>query len=147
MGDRETVLWLIRHPQPAGSARGRRVEAVDALREMDFGEFERRSYEEIAACYPDLYRQSMEHPTETRFPGGERLTETAERILGAARSLLARHNGDTIAFVTHGGPIRILIAGALGMPAGNLFRIAQRYGGINRIRYSGDAMIVELING
>jgi alpha-ribazole phosphatase/probable phosphoglycerate mutase len=48
--------------------------------------------------------------------------------------------------VTHGGVTRILIAEALAMPAANIFRIAQRYAAINRIRYFGETQVVELVN-
>jgi len=199
----ETVLWLIRHPDPGPSAHGRcygsldvalspegvrqadaiartltneplaaiytsprqrctdtarilaaarncTVEIVDALRELDFGAFEGRSYDEIAALYPYLYRQWMEHPTETQFPEGESFRQMSDRVLAVARKLRARHCAgdsiDSIAFVSHGGPIRVILADALGMPSANIFRIAQRYGAINRIRYSGETPTVEMLN-
>lgn len=47
------------------------VEIVEAFRELDFVEFEGRTYDEIAALYPEVYRQWMEWPAETQFPGGE----------------------------------------------------------------------------
>ncbi len=198
----ETVLWLIRHPDPEPSAHGLcygsldvalspegarqadaiartlmneplaaiytsprqrctdtarilaaarncTVEIVDALRELNFGAFEGRSYDDIAALYPDLYRQWMERPTETQFPEGESFRQMSDRVLAIARELRARHCGDSIdsiALVTHGGPIRIILADALGMPPANIFRIAQRYGAINRIRYSRETLTVEMLN-
>jgi broad specificity phosphatase PhoE len=51
------------------------VQEVDTLRELDFGSFEGRSYDEIAALYLDLYRQWMLYPTETQFPGGENFSQ------------------------------------------------------------------------
>jgi alpha-ribazole phosphatase len=194
-----TILWLIRHPEPEPSARGRcygsldvalagegvqqahaiahafaneplaaiyasprqrcthaarilaaartcTLETVDALRELDFGAFEGRSYDEIAALYPDLYRQWMERPTETHFPEGESFRQMSARVLGAARELLTRHRGDSIALITHGGPIRVILADALSMPPASIFRIEQRYGSINRIRYSDHIPTVELMN-
>ena len=198
-GNRETVLWLLRHPEPEASARGRcygsldvalsrdgirqahsladalaqkafaaiytsprqrcshaaqilgagrtcPVEIVPALRELDFGELEGRPYHEIAAMYPDVYQQWMERPTETQFPGGERFPEMYARVIAATRKLRSRHNGQTIALVTHGGVIRIILADALGMEAANIFRIGQRYSAINAVRYFGEHPIVELIN-
>ena len=40
------------------------------LRELDFGELEGRSYDEIAASLPELYAEWMTRPTRVRFPGG-----------------------------------------------------------------------------
>jgi len=126
--------------------RGRIVETVDDLRELDFGALEGRSYDNIAALYPDVYRQWMEHPTETQFPEGESFCQMSARVLAAAHVLLARHAGESIAMVTHGGPIRVILAELLGVPARNIFRIEQRYGALNRIRYRAGVPSVELVN-
>ena len=198
-GNRETVLWLLRHPEPEASARGRcygsldvalspdgirqarsaahglaqktfaaiytsprqrctqaahilaagrtcAVETIAALRELDFGEFEGRTYDEIAAMYPDLYQQWMKHPTETRFPGGESFPEMRARVIAVTRDLRSRHAGQSIALVTHGGVIRIILADALGMEAAKIFSIGQRYSAINAVRYFGETPIIELVN-
>ena len=47
------------------------VEIVPDLRELDFGELEGRTYDEIADSLPELYATWMAHPTRVRFPGGE----------------------------------------------------------------------------
>jgi len=199
-GNPGTVLWLLRHPEPEDSARGRcygsmdvalspdgirharsvadalaqttfaaiytsprqrctqaaqilavgrtcAVETVAALRELDFGELEGRTYDEIAAMYPDVYQEWMERPTETQFPGGERFSEMHARVIAATRDLRSRHAGQSIALVTHGGVIRIILADALGMKLANIFRIGQRYGSINAVRYFGENPVIELING
>lgn len=127
---------------------GRRcpVQPVEALRELNFGVLEGRSYDEAAALYPDLYRNWMERPTETQFPGGEIFSQMCARVLGAARDLVARHEGETILFMTHGGPIRVILADALGVPMANIFRMAQRYGAMNNLRYSHDVATVEMMN-
>jgi alpha-ribazole phosphatase len=123
------------------------VEVLEALRELDFGEFEGRRYAEIESLYPALYREWMERPTEVQFPGGESFLDMRSRVLAAAADLRARHAGEAIALVTHGGVNRIILADALGMPPAHIFRIAQRYGAVNRIRYFGDTPLVELVNG
>lgn len=122
------------------------VEPLAALRELDFGEFEGRAYDEIAASHPQFYREWMERPTEVEFPGGESFTRMRARVLGALRGLRVRHAGESVALFTHGGVIRILLADALGMDAANLFRLGQRYGGISRIRYIGDTPVVDVMN-
>jgi len=195
----ETILWLIRHPEPDASVRGlcygsldvvlspegvRQAEMLserlrhehfdaiytspkrrcaetartlaagrgclvttnDALRELDFGAFEGLSYDDIATRYPAVYRQWMEDPTGTNFPDGETFCQMSTRVLEAARAMLARHSGQSIALVTHGGPIRVILADALGMPLANIFRIEQRYGAINRVRYSGELPMVDWMN-
>src|SRR3989442_12202645 len=44
---------------------------VEALGEMNFGDLEGLTYEEIEKRYPDVFRSWMKQPTETQFPNGE----------------------------------------------------------------------------
>ena len=122
------------------------VTVEERFREIDFGDFEGRPYDEIAQIYPDIYRQWMEHPTETQFPNGESFKQMQVRVIEAARELYARHRGKTFAIVSHGGVNRILLANALGMPDKNIFRIAQRYAALNLLRLIGDYPAVDLMN-
>lgn len=119
---------------------------VDALRELDFGEFEGRTYDEIAALHPDVYRRWMESPTDVCFPGGESFSQMRTRVIRLREELLTRHAGESIALITHGGNIRILLADALGVPPRNIFRISQAYSAISHIRYVEGAPLVEYVN-
>jgi len=118
----------------------------ERLCEIDFGDFEGRPYDEIAKTHPELYRQWMEHPTDVQFPHGESFGQMQTRVLEAGREIYARHRGETIAIVSHGGVNRILLAAALEIPAANLFRIAQRYAAANLLVLMGDYPSIELIN-
>ena len=127
-------------------ASGCPVTVEERFREIDFGDFEGRRYEEIAGTYPEVYRQWMERPTETQFPNGESFAQMQARVIEAARDLYARHCGETIAIVSHGGVNRILLANALGVPDANIFRIAQRYAALNLLTLIGDYPAVDLMN-
>jgi alpha-ribazole phosphatase len=116
------------------------------LCEIDFGEFEGKPYEEIERTHPEIYRQWMEHPTETHFPNGESFRQMQSRVLQAFRELCSRNPGETIAIVSHGGVNRIVLADALGIPAPNIFRIAQRYAAMNLLTLIEDYPSVELMN-
>jgi len=118
----------------------------ERLREIDFGVFEGRLYEEIAQEYPETYSQWMEHPAETQFPNGESFVQMKARVIEAAHELYARHRGETIAVVSHGGVNRILLAAALGVANADIFRIAQRYAAMNLLVLIGDYPSVELMN-
>jgi len=68
-------------------------------------------------------------------------------VLGALDVLLSRHRNQSIAVVAHAGVIRLVLGKTLSIPDNQIFRLAQRYGAINRIRYFEDGPIVELMNG
>jgi broad specificity phosphatase PhoE len=122
------------------------IEIVADLREIDFGEFEGLPYDEIAARYPDLYRQWMETPTEVRFPNGERFSEMRGRILRAFDAIQREREGQTVAMVSHGGVNRILIAWALQMPGDCLFRLAQDYAAISLLTLVDGLPSLQLLN-
>jgi broad specificity phosphatase PhoE len=120
---------------------------LPALRERSLGECEGRSYEEIAARYPEFYAEWMEKPVEAVIPGGEPFADFCLRVREAVREIRLRHEGQTILLVTHAGAIRIVLADALGMAPPDIFRLGQRYGGISQVRYFAGTPVVELVNG
>lgn len=127
--------------------RGMTVEALDDLAEIDFGDFEGRTYNEIALSHSEIYRQWMEHPTQVDFPNGESFDRMWTRVISTIEALLAKHAGQTIALVTHGGVNRIVLAWAMGLSRENVFRLSQRYAAVNAIQWFDDYPSVELLNG
>jgi broad specificity phosphatase PhoE len=117
-----------------------------ALREIDFGAFEGLSYDEAQARDPELYRAWMERPTEVTFPGGESWARVRERVGALSRELRARHARETILIVAHGGPLRALLAEALGLPEAHIFRIDQSFAGLSIIDWFGEVPLVRQVN-
>jgi alpha-ribazole phosphatase len=130
---------------PIAAARGLEAVTDDGLRELDFGELEGRTYDEIAASDPELYRAWMETPTSVRFPGGESFADLKERAVAALDRIRARH--DAALVVTHGGVLRAGVAAWLGMPDAAIFRLDERYCGLTIVDWLEDAPLVRLLNG
>jgi len=116
------------------------------LCEIDFGDFEGLTYDEIAARDPAIYRQWMESPTEVQFPHGESFAAMRVRVLRAFQAICMRHAGETMAIVTHGGVIRIVLAWALDMPDRCIFRLAQDYAAMNLLSWVEGVPILERMN-
>jgi alpha-ribazole phosphatase len=119
----------------------------ERLCEIDFGDFEGRTYAEIEREHPDLFRRWMETPTEIEFPNGESYERLQARALLALSSILDHHRRDTVAVVTHGGIARAILADCLSIPNAGLFRIDQSYGAISIVDWIAGVPIVRLING
>lgn len=83
------------------------------LREIDFGRWEMRSFQEIAAAEPDAVRSWLEF-NDFVFPGGESIRSFQERVGGFLADLLRSGAAETVV-VTHGGVIRAMICQALGL--------------------------------
>jgi alpha-ribazole phosphatase len=119
----------------------------DRLRELDFGELEGRTYDEIERERPTLFRQWMETPTLVRFPGGESYADLRERVAAAVNDVVAAHAGRIAALVSHGGVIRAALAVALGLPDDRAFALDVGYGRISVVDWFGGKPVVRLVNG
>jgi alpha-ribazole phosphatase len=131
---------------PLASVQGLTPIVDEALREIDFGDFEGRSYEEIERSHPELYRRWMETPTLVRFPGGENYERLRVRALAAMEAIRARHPGETAMVVSHGGVLRAMLADCLSMPSEAIFRLDQAYGAISIVDWVDSVPLVRLLN-
>jgi alpha-ribazole phosphatase len=131
---------------PLGHVLGLEPVSVDDLREIDCGELEGLTWDEVAARYPEIFAWNKV-PVGFRFPGGESYAGLAERTTRAAETIRDRHAGETIAVVAHGGVIRSVLTAILGMPEADLFRISLSYGGISVVDWIDDTPVVRLVNG
>jgi alpha-ribazole phosphatase len=128
------------------TARGLEVVRDERLQELDFGELEGLSYEEISAGRPDLFRAWMESPTSVRFPGGEGFADLRARVLPAVSELRERHEGEAAAVVAHGGVVRVVLADALGLEDRAVFRLGQVHGGVSVVDWVGGTPVVPVVN-
>src|SRR5262249_43431465 len=131
--------------KPLADARGVPLRIDDRLRELDFGSFEGRMYEEIERTDPDIFRAWMETPTAVHFPGGESFGDLRRRALAAYDEIRSGHNCAVV--VSHGGVIRAALAAWLGMPDEAIFRLGQRYGAVSIVDWIDDTPLVRLVNG
>lgn len=115
------------------------------FREMNFGEWEGLTYEEIVTKYPEGMKNFMIRPDILKVPNGETFPILQERACKKLYELVQKHAGETIAIVAHGGVLRTMLADALEMPLKNLWRIRQYNTAVSSVLY-GDAPVVEFIN-
>lgn len=112
------------------------------LREMHFGDWEGQLWSDIAV--EEIARWNADLMTQTP-PGGESLGDLharASAFLDAARGC----NGDALVAVTHGGPIRCLLASLLGMPVPHLFRLRIDLGSVSCVTLDAGGDVVEFMN-
>lgn len=127
------------------TAHGLEAIPCDNLRELDFGEVEGMRYDEIASAHPELYRFWMEDPASVRFPRGEGLSDLRNRVLPEVAGIRARHDGQTVAVVAHGGVVRTVLADALDLPDASFFRLDQPYGALSVVDWVDAVPLVRLV--
>ena len=122
------------------------IQPLSDFCEMNFGDVEGLTYDEIASRFPDQYERWMDAPTEGRFPNGETFAEMKVRVLKAFETICSQYKDKTVAIVSHAGVNRILIAWALGMPDAHLFRLGQNYGCLNLLAFVIGTPILHSLN-
>lgn len=94
------------------------------LQELHFGAWEGRSTAELMQTSAEDLGRFWRDPYGFTPPEGEPLLAFEARVLGALQRLQARHAGERLLLVTHGGVIRLLLARARGLPRNNLLQVA-----------------------
>lgn len=95
---------------PLAYARGLPVQPDPRLRELDFGAWDGRRVEEVMAAEPAVWAAWYADPMALAPPGGETVPALWSRVRRALREIGRRHAGGTVAVVTHGGPLRLILA-------------------------------------
>ena len=80
---------------------------VEALREINFGDWDGKTYEQLMQRDPIEVSRWISNPYNHQPPNGETLLEMGERVDRWLTDLIAHQGKDeTIVLVSHGGPIR-----------------------------------------
>ena len=86
------------------------------LRERAYGVFEGMLYQEIAQAYPADFARWQARDPDAAMPAGGRLVESFRtfyaRVVAALLDVGARHPGQTVAVVTHGGVLECVYRAA-----------------------------------
>lgn len=113
----------------------------EALREVDVGQWENLTFEEIRARFPEDYRARGAHIGTAAPPGGESFLAAGRRLDACLRELLSSTQGD-LAIVSHGGVIRGFLCLALGLSPDEVFSLRQPRGGMSTVAFDGEAFRV-----
>jgi broad specificity phosphatase PhoE len=97
--------------QAIASSQGLEVVTDRDLREIDQGEWEGLTVDEIARRWPEMWGAARHYTTR---PGGESPQEVRARSLAAIERIVAANPEGNVAVVSHGGTIRWIAAEALG---------------------------------
>ena len=90
------------------------VVLVPGLRERGFGVFEGKTHAEIEAEWPEDAQRWRQRLPDWAPQGGETPLQLRERVAHAVNHIAARHPGDHIALVAHGGVLDMLYRLATG---------------------------------
>ena len=120
---------------------GLRAWELDPLREIDVGDWQGLTVDEVRTRFPEL----AEVAWHAGWPNGETYDQLAARVVPALLELGRRHAGERVLGITHAGPIRAALSAATGLsheesraqlgPLANcsVFRFAVREADLQRV--------------
>ena len=117
---------------------GRRFLTDRRLREQHYGLMQGHGERRARELDPGFF-ESLENGNAEYAPrGGESRRQRHERAIGVLEEIAARHPGETILVVTHGGIVDSLFRETLGIPPESPRRYSLYNAALNRFARSGD---------
>lgn len=115
------LIRSIETAKPMASALGLEVKKDSRLREVNFGEIEGLSPQEMNLNFPEIRKSFLSFPADTILPQGESGRIALQRALPALREILSSNGQQDVVFVGHGTLIRLIVCHFLGIEL-NLYR-------------------------
>ena len=132
---------------PLAQRFGLEVISDPQLRELNFGAWEGRNFNDVNTENPNAMKNFYTDPEQADIPESEPFPEFQRRIAGRVREIVAQERGKRIVIVSHGASIRILLADLLSMPIRSIWHLSQLNTAVNKIRFEDDGFaVVTLMN-
>lgn len=117
---------LIRTRVTAGAiykSHGLELQLSSQLREVNMGVWEDQTWGEVERFEPEQLEAFNKDPSIWKIDGCEDYFSLQNRMKNAVRDIALRHDGKTVAVVSHGSAIRTLICGILNIPPQEIRRV------------------------
>jgi probable phosphoglycerate mutase len=121
------------------------VTVMEALKEINCGEWEGKGYAEVKAQYPAQYQAWMSDP-EILCPGGESFNGFVARVGSGLQKIFAEPHARVL-ISGHSGVSRAILAYLLGMDFRLCVRFEQRNTALNIFRWENGVCRLKLWNG
>lgn len=125
---------------------GLAVQSWPDLIDIDYGEWQGLSPDEVRARWPESLDDWYHAPQRAAIPGGEMLAAMDARGMAAVRQLAAQHSDKTIVLVGHTVINRVILLGVLGLGLSRFWHLRQDTGAINVFETEGDDFIMVSLN-
>jgi phosphoserine phosphatase len=125
---------------------GLRASVLDALADLDYGDWEWKTYQAMGREEPQLFARWFATPQLMRFPNGEALQELVARAADVLRTVLARHEDDSVVLVGHASINRAILLQVLDQPLSAYWRLEQSPCALNEFVFSPDRVRLDRYN-
>ncbi len=116
------------------------------LREVNYGNVEGLTFEEISRLYPEVAESIISFSPQLKFPGGESFEGFIERTSKFLDKLERHAPEQTILIVSHSGPLRVLLCDLLGLDQSHWRQFRLDNGSLSIVEISLRRTIINLLN-
>lgn len=116
------------------------------LKEIDLGELEGLTIDELRSQHSEFLREWREGRGSFRMPGGESLNELQERAWRAIRRIVPSHTQGAVVVVSHTFTNMSIICHALGLETSHFRRLKQDIAAISILDYDKKGFFLALLN-
>ena len=117
------------------------------LREVNYGNVEGLTFEEIRRLYPEVAESVANFSLRLEFPGGEGFLEFIERTSKFLDRLNSHTPSETVLIVSHSGPLRVLVCHLLGIDQSHWRQIRLDNASLSIVETYPQRVILSLLNG
>ena len=120
------------------AALGLVVVVDERLAELDQGELDGLTREELRERAPDFLRRWMtEDPATLRMPGGESMGDAQRRMVAVVVAIVEAHPEGTVVLVSHNLALHALLCHALGVPLATFRRFRHDLASLTVVEVHG----------
>jgi probable phosphoglycerate mutase len=119
--------------QPVASFLAKEILFERDLRERHYGIFERLTYAEVKARYPEDYARFEAREPDYAFRTGESLRDFSARSIAVVSKIVNQHEDQSVLVFTHGGVLDKLYRFVTGLPLSAQRDFGIPNAGLNRI--------------
>lgn len=135
----------LRTAQAIAARLGLDVQPEPALIDIDYGEWQGRTPEEVRQRWPSELEAWVHAPQRARIPGGESLSEVRQRAVQVVKRLAEQHADQTVVLVAHTVVNRLVLLAVLGLGNDRFWRLRQEPCALNVFETEkGDFTLVSL---
>lgn len=129
-------------------ASGRQLNVITCaeLREVNFGDIEGLTFDEVSRFYPEVTKLWAERNPKLKYPGGESLVEFNNRVSKFLSRLEKHTPEETILIVAHFGVLRILICHLLGIGLRHWWQIRLKLASLSILETHPQGAILTLLS-
>lgn len=128
------------------SRHGLEVITCVELREINFGDAEGLTFDEISQLFPKVTKMWLERNPGLQYPGGERVDEFNKRVSKFLGRLDKHTAEETILIVAHSGVLRTLICYLLGIELKHRWQFRLELASLTILETYPQGAILSLLN-